>query len=904
MTEPRPFWPHLVANRNEAQWGNFAWFSARTLLQSINDQIAHQVEEPDDPGSIVDRRRMRWVAQQQARGVDADIPLRITDSRGFLALGDPGEMDASQYVLIRDLAAATGQLSDEGVKTALLMSDVVYPAGDINQWVDAVYLPYFGLPEQTWDAAGQDWVAKGGGPVFDAPLRHWNVLAMPGNHDWYDGLNGFMYHACCAEPLPDISYDDAGMTVRQRIARTWWRNPSAPKRELIAHLRHEVAYRPKVGMPTLPGPYYAVDLGCPGHEDNTSMDHTDCMLLRLVVLDNGITGTIDVEQANWLERMLAPRMRGDGTPLPVVVATGKPIVVNNKVNPMPVAERPATNPSRAVLSILQEHAHVVATIAGDIHNYQRIQLQGPKGHKLLQIVSGGAGAFLAATHTVRFNKGDALPVNTSAIEGTNASLDPVVASGDHHRYPSRAGSILHYAVRVPRPYALVVGVIALAGLAGLRLTARTAPTADALFRGDQDLTASRIVLTGWLALIWMGGAGVGVWLMRRMRRDRKRAMLMCAVALAGPVGLVAELGHVARPAGLAAALLAAGFIVLLVLAQVVPPVLDSYPRLRKGLAARVAVGAFLALLWWRLGVDVWKGLVAVALVAITVRVLVLLARAIFESDGLASETGKSKQVRAAFSDVAPFLLTALLLVLTTLAWPSCLALLLAIDQEDRSAVGDVVRLLSASTLAVTSAAALVPAVAMPIRHAWRFAPRTVIALLTVGLMGGMAAGFLATAGLIGGLKGPGWVEATAACLTGLLLLPLGGVLGCALVTAGVAALSRTVPSSADVDLALARRDGASDLGPSPSLELFTAMTIAAIPSLESMAEAAQPPFAKNILVVDVPGDANVIRFRAYGLDDESPEPSGLPTTDTPATSGFFLIDQVEVAVTALADPMP
>ena len=37
-------------------------------------------------------------------------------------------------------------LKDQGVDTALLMSDVVYPAGDVNQWADAVYLPYFGLP--------------------------------------------------------------------------------------------------------------------------------------------------------------------------------------------------------------------------------------------------------------------------------------------------------------------------------------------------------------------------------------------------------------------------------------------------------------------------------------------------------------------------------------------------------------------------------------------------------------------------------------------------------------------------------------------------------------------------------------------------------------------------------------
>src|SRR6188472_3240203 len=122
-----PFWLHLLRQRSVARWGNFSWFSAKTLLMSINDQVAKSIET-GQPGSIVDRRRMRWVAQQRDRGVRCEVPIRLPDTKGMLLLGDTGEMDASQYVLVRDLSLVSGALRDvKGIDTALLMSDVVYP---------------------------------------------------------------------------------------------------------------------------------------------------------------------------------------------------------------------------------------------------------------------------------------------------------------------------------------------------------------------------------------------------------------------------------------------------------------------------------------------------------------------------------------------------------------------------------------------------------------------------------------------------------------------------------------------------------------------------------------------------------------------------------------------------------
>ena len=238
---------------------------------------------------------------------------------------------------------------------------------------------------------------------------------MPGNHDWYDGLNGFMFHACGTEPLAEVSYDEAGLTRRQRLAKYSWRSPAAPERERVTTLRAEaagfappplqisrealdladgvVAYAeavdqsavapgsaPTTSMPNLPGPYYAVDLGthptrvAEMSTANGTRYHQAAPVVRVVVVDTGITGTVDPEQADWLTNQLA-------TPdLPKVVVTGIPMLVNNTTHPFPVSEPedPLEKPKArtTVQSIVAAGNSVVATVAGDTHNYQRMVVHG------------------------------------------------------------------------------------------------------------------------------------------------------------------------------------------------------------------------------------------------------------------------------------------------------------------------------------------------------------------------------------------------------------------------------------------------------------------------------------------------------------------------------------------------
>src|SRR4051794_24646319 len=104
--------------------------------------------------------------------------------RAFFLIGDPGEQDASQYAAIPLLE---GRPEGEGStyrdpdgkprppEFMCIVSDVIYPAGNINEYFNGFYLPYRNFP---------------------AP-----IYAIPGNHDWYDGLNGFMFNFCGEEPL-------------------------------------------------------------------------------------------------------------------------------------------------------------------------------------------------------------------------------------------------------------------------------------------------------------------------------------------------------------------------------------------------------------------------------------------------------------------------------------------------------------------------------------------------------------------------------------------------------------------------------------------------------------------------------------------------------------------------------
>src|ERR687894_3125372 len=132
---------------------HFSWLNPRTLWQSRrNEWIARFLGDP------VDDERRRLVASQRQR---PNVPKRFIidrsnlDSARFLVLGDTGEGDESQFALVPPLL-------DNGKDThfMIICSDVVYPNGDVNEYLDKFYCPYKDYPK----------------PIY----------ALTGNHDWYD----------------------------------------------------------------------------------------------------------------------------------------------------------------------------------------------------------------------------------------------------------------------------------------------------------------------------------------------------------------------------------------------------------------------------------------------------------------------------------------------------------------------------------------------------------------------------------------------------------------------------------------------------------------------------------------------------------------------------------------------
>jgi hypothetical protein len=942
---PDPFWQHLLRQRSVARWGNFSWFSAKTLLMSINDQVAKSIES-GQPGSIVDRRRMRWVAEQRDRGARCEVPIRLPDTKGMLLLGDTGEMDASQYVLVRDLSLVSAALRDEkGIDTALLMSDVVYPAGDINQWADAVYLPYFGLPAESWSEAWRGYAGTDSPPP--APLRGFNVLAMPGNHDWYDGLNGFMYHACGTEPLAEVNYDEAGLTRRQRLAKYSWRSPTPPERERVTTLRAEaarlsprppgpsrealemtrgvVSYArslesaavppadvPTQSMPNLPGPYYAVDVGKhPSHQVEVRTPNGRAFLepapmVRLVVVDTGITGTIDPEQADWLEQVLAAQP--DEPPLPKVVVTGIPLLVRNKIHPFPVSVpadpfEPATDPPRTLQSILAGGDSVVATVAGDTHNYQRMVIHGATGettsgvttvttgrtfpagtpYPSVQIVAGGGGAYMSETHSIEYDG------PTLVLRDDKGSLPEArVLGGGHTIFPGRGDSLLGFARRLRDGYLAILLGLALTGLASLALLihvldARWSQVHDQqvhLFGLDSGASFAWFVTGPWLAIVLAvvvvvigkvvpkPAGGRNVW--------RTRAVIAVVLLVAAWVAFARDW----RLAPLLLLLLGLAEVVLLALAHYLVPLLQSFPRLRRSLVVKLLALAVV---------------VPVLLTNATSAVGLLLAGAVIVVGGFAvrglfrhfryTATKSMNRTLLWLLGVIPFVVVAIVTTLLTLVFPvQVLGAAYALDDRTAEALGSAVRMNSLGTLTLVCLGVLAVGFGMPLKATRRHLPD-------------LGIGVAAVVGLVSLAASWWWGRDLGWSL--VALVPAAGVLGLMLGLLAVLAVTGRRPvNQLAVEDALAARDGIAS--PEKDASLALAMTIGAIPGVDTLSEATKGDFHKNILTLETRalGDSTFLTFRAYGLDDESAPAAGpYALGANHGGGGFFPIDEVEITFT-------
>ncbi|HSD51156.1 MAG TPA: metallophosphoesterase [Candidatus Methylomirabilis sp.] len=278
---------------------------------------------------------------QGSRGVSATTiysvtPDGVTDAANFsfLVIGDPGEGDPSQYSL-QDTYLEVGRRPD--VKFLVISSDVIYPAGEMRDYEFNFYLPFKGFTK----------------PIY----------AIPGNHDYYDGLDGFL--ANFLEPAA------AREAIRARVATDFGLSGTTETvitDSLGQAQRLRALYRVRTGLQR--GPYFEM--------------HTRGF--SLIAVDTGILKRIDKRQMTWLEAALQ-RARGNFR----MVLLGHPLYAGG-------VYQGATNPPFAAIHRLLTEHEVELVMAGDTHDfeYYREEYTGKSGPLLMHhFVNGGGGAYLS-----------------------------------------------------------------------------------------------------------------------------------------------------------------------------------------------------------------------------------------------------------------------------------------------------------------------------------------------------------------------------------------------------------------------------------------------------------------------------------------------------------------------------
>jgi uncharacterized membrane protein HdeD (DUF308 family) len=252
----------------------------------------------------------------------------------FLVLGDTGEGDASQHSL-RDRFLLEGRRDD--IKFLVIASDVIYPAGAMQDYELNFYLPFKG---------------------FEKP-----IYAIPGNHDWFGALEGF--NANFLQP------DAARAAMRARLEKD-----NLATRSYLSRADHYVAeasrlrreYRIQAGLQR--GPFFEL------HSPE----------FAFIAIDTGILKALDDRQRAWFEAALE---RASGRF--VMVLPGHPFYAGGYDQGDPGTE------FKEIHELLARY-HVPVVMAGDTHDfeYYRESRAGPTGQSTMHhLVNGGGGAYLS-----------------------------------------------------------------------------------------------------------------------------------------------------------------------------------------------------------------------------------------------------------------------------------------------------------------------------------------------------------------------------------------------------------------------------------------------------------------------------------------------------------------------------
>jgi uncharacterized membrane protein HdeD (DUF308 family) len=250
----------------------------------------------------------------------------------FLVIGDPGEGDPSQHALRDQILTVARQ--DEA-KFLVIASDVVYPNGEARDYEAKFYLPFKGVSK----------------PIY----------AIPGNHDWFNALDGFAANLM----RPDSA--QAALTAR---ANADLRFSSTTEGRILRLISDAARLRQ----------YYGIQAGlqrAPFFELHTER-------FSLVAVDTGILKSVDDRELAWLRAAL-DRSKGTFT----LAILGHPVYAAGRYQAEGLAS------FRAVHDLLKAHG-VPMVIAGDTHDFEYYREPGAAGGGATHhFVDGGGGAYLS-----------------------------------------------------------------------------------------------------------------------------------------------------------------------------------------------------------------------------------------------------------------------------------------------------------------------------------------------------------------------------------------------------------------------------------------------------------------------------------------------------------------------------
>jgi hypothetical protein len=321
----------------------FSWLSPRTLWRSRNNVLASLTGDPTD------NARAAWVhVQEKSHGVDFTINRDDLGDFSFMVIGDTGEGDRSQYSVAPAFLSAA-----KDSEFSVIASDVVYPDGDVNEYVGKFFIPFADYPR----------------PIY----------AIPGNHDWLDGLVGFMRHFCGSAPpaqkfRPPRRARWSSLTLV--LHEVFWRRPRSLDTRTLA-IAEELRGEAQASGPAQPNMYFCIDTP----------------ELRVIAIDVGILGRLDHAQGEWLKRVSAG-------PKPKLLVSGKPVYAGANMSPRRILGPDGSDAGGGLLwTLVRDPANnFIAMIAGDVHHYERHSVRVGDGREIHCMISGGGGAFMTSTH--------------------------------------------------------------------------------------------------------------------------------------------------------------------------------------------------------------------------------------------------------------------------------------------------------------------------------------------------------------------------------------------------------------------------------------------------------------------------------------------------------------------------